>query len=124
MNFSDYASPPEYLKYSPAYFESLTFERAVSLDYPAINKPGLIILWNFDSDIPTTAAGTLVQPGELIPHASDLLPISRAMEGAFSGGSRSVVVTVEHQGQRETFTYHFFKVSVQVIWCDGGLTST
>ncbi|KAJ7690272.1 hypothetical protein B0H17DRAFT_936250, partial [Mycena rosella] len=106
MKFSDYATPRPSLKYSPEYFASLTFEVAQSINYPAIAAPGLITGWCFDSDEPCSADGTLVQPGEVVPHANDLLPISRTMEAAYLAGSRSVVVNL---GERQV-PYHFSKV--------------
>lgn len=106
MKFSDYATPQSSLKYSQEYFASLTFERSQSIDYPTIANPGFITGWCFDSTEPRTAAGTVVQPGEVVPHAQDLLPISRAMEGAYMAGSRSVVVNL---GELQV-AYHFSKV--------------
>ncbi|KAJ7465199.1 hypothetical protein FB451DRAFT_1179375 [Mycena latifolia] len=106
MKFSEYATPQSSLKYSPEYFASLTFGRAHSIDYPTIASPGLITGWCLDNDEPSSAAGTLVQPGEVVPHAEDLLPISRIMEGAYLEGSRSVIVQFgEYQAG-----YHFSKI--------------
>ncbi|KAJ7111210.1 hypothetical protein C8R46DRAFT_874536, partial [Mycena filopes] len=104
--FSDYATPQPSLKYSLEYFSSLTFDRAGSIDYPVVAKPGLISRWCFDSNEPASAASTVVQPGEVVPHADDLLPISRCMESAYAEGSRSVVVTLGETA----VAYHFSKI--------------
>ncbi|KAJ7097418.1 hypothetical protein C8R44DRAFT_643605, partial [Mycena epipterygia] len=114
MLFSEYTTPLSTLKYSPQYFTSLTFARADSLDYPHITKPGLVEGWCFSSDVPATAAGTLVQPGEVIPCLQDLLPISREMQQAFTDGSRSVDVVLNHEGQRMGFRYHFSKIRLLI----------
>ncbi|KAJ6512374.1 hypothetical protein DFH09DRAFT_862125, partial [Mycena vulgaris] len=112
VKFSNYATPQPSLKYSPDYFASMTFERAQSIDYPTITNPGLIMGWCFDNNEPGSAAGTLVQPGEIVPHADDLLPISRMMEAAYLGGSRSVAVNLlgEHR-----VTYHFSKIRLLLV---------
>lgn len=120
MNFSAYATPHSSLKYSPDYFASLTFERAQSIDFPTIANPGLIVRWCFDTNEPASAPSTVILPGEVVPHAEDLVPISRAMEAAYATGSRSVVVDF---GDSQV-VYHFSKVclpscsihSLQIYW--------
>ncbi|KAJ7750636.1 hypothetical protein B0H16DRAFT_1419803, partial [Mycena metata] len=111
MKFSDYATPHSSLKYSSEYFSALTFEHAHSIDYPVIGKPGFITAWCFDSNEPASASSTLVQPGEVVPHMDDLLPISRAMELAYAKGSQSVVVTFDGIA----VIYHFSKIRLLLV---------
>ncbi|KAK7036889.1 hypothetical protein R3P38DRAFT_2770949 [Favolaschia claudopus] len=84
MSFSEYATPVATLKYSPQYFAALTFLRVQELDYPEIATSSIVKSWFFTNDIPSTAVGTVIQPGELIPFIEDVLPISRAMAAAFA----------------------------------------
>ncbi|KAJ7785370.1 hypothetical protein DFH07DRAFT_726414 [Mycena maculata] len=114
MAFFEYVSPPSSLKYSPSYFTSLTFLRAASLDYPSIASTSIIEHWCFSNEVPTTASGTLIQPGELIPRVQDLLPISREMQQAFAAGYRSVDVVLNHAGHRTGLCYHFSKIRLLI----------
>ncbi|KAJ7801991.1 hypothetical protein B0H14DRAFT_2385922, partial [Mycena olivaceomarginata] len=114
MSFSEYATPAATLKYSPQYFASLTFARVEELDYPTIATSSIIERWCFSSDIPTTAAGTVIRPGEHIPHLQDLYPIVREMEKAFSDGARSVILVLNVDGQRHDFQLHFSKIRLLV----------
>ncbi|KAJ7681852.1 hypothetical protein DFH06DRAFT_971488, partial [Mycena polygramma] len=106
MEYNNYVQPQPTLKYSYEYFASLTFERAHALDFPTVAKPGSITGWGFDRSEPFYATSTLVQPGEVVPHSDDLLPISSAMEDAFKGGARSVVINF---GPLEVI-YHLSKI--------------
>ncbi|KAJ6596406.1 hypothetical protein DFH09DRAFT_905265, partial [Mycena vulgaris] len=115
MSFSEYATPPATLKYSPPYFASLTFARADTLEYPPIPKPGLIEGWCFSNEVPATASGTLVQPGEVIPCFHDLHPITREMERVFADGARSVDVVLNYgDGHRTGLRYHFSKIRLLI----------
>lgn len=110
MNFTSYTTPGPQTAYSTSYFNLLTFQRVSELDFPKICPRGSIIHFVFDAETPITSSGTLITPGEQIPHIDDLLPISRDMEKAFLTGARSVVVTLLVSGHAETRLYHFSKV--------------
>ncbi|KAJ7653251.1 hypothetical protein DFH06DRAFT_994401, partial [Mycena polygramma] len=116
MAFSEYATPVPTLKYSPQYFSSLTFARVENLDYPDITtSPSTIERWCFSNDIPTTATGNVIQPGERIPRLQDLLPISRDMERAFTDGARSVDIVLNvGGGQRVNTQFHFSKIRLLI----------
>ncbi|KAJ7790659.1 hypothetical protein B0H14DRAFT_2396282, partial [Mycena olivaceomarginata] len=64
----------------------------------------------FSSDIPTTAARTVIRLGEHIPHLQNLYPILREMEKVFSDGARSVSLVLNVDGQHRDFQLHFSKV--------------
>ncbi|KAJ7903021.1 hypothetical protein B0H13DRAFT_1473612, partial [Mycena leptocephala] len=91
-------------------FASLTFARIAEFDYPTIATSSIIERWCFSSDIPTTAAGTVIRPGEHIPHLQDLHPIAREMEKAFADGARSVSVVLNIDDEHHDFQFHFSKV--------------
>ncbi|KAK7041218.1 hypothetical protein R3P38DRAFT_2512535, partial [Favolaschia claudopus] len=74
MSFSEYATPVATLKYSPQYFASLTFLRVQELDYPEIATSSIVKSWSFTDNIPSTALGAVIQPGELVPFLDDVLP--------------------------------------------------
>ncbi|KAF7344805.1 hypothetical protein MVEN_01641600 [Mycena venus] len=114
MSFSEYATPVATLKYSPQYFASLTFACAEELDYPTIATSSIIERWCFSNDIPTTAAGTVIQPGEHFPRFQDLHPIVREMEKAFADGARSVSLVLNVGGQRYDVQFHFLKIHLFV----------
>ncbi|KAK6981432.1 hypothetical protein R3P38DRAFT_2578397 [Favolaschia claudopus] len=98
MSFIEYATPVATPKYSPQYFASLTFLRVQELDYPEIATSSIVKSWSFTDNIPWTALGTVIQPGELVPFLDDVLPISREMEAAFAAGSRAVRVRLSIEG--------------------------
>lgn len=110
--FKMYSTPPEFAAYSPQYFARLTFRQAAELDYPTISTPKSIVDWEFTDIVPTTAYATIITPGEAVPHAQDLLPITREMEKAFSNGARSVSVTTLTSKTKIRRVYHFSKVSL------------
>lgn len=91
----------------------MTFERATELTYPKIAAPNSVVSWCYSTNIPTSAAGTIIIPGDIIPNSVDLLPIFRGMEDAFGEGMRSVVLTImlAETGSKNTYEYHFAKVS-------------
>jgi hypothetical protein len=94
----------------------MTFERATELTYPKIAPPNSVNSWCYSTNIPTSAAGTIIIPGDIIPNSIDLLPIFRDMEDAFGEGMRSVVLTMTkadlESGSKNTYVseYHFAKV--------------
>jgi hypothetical protein len=120
MNFSAYATSHSSLKYSPEYFALLMFRRAQSIYFPTIANPGLILRWFFNTNEPASAPATVILPGEVVPHAEDLVPISRAIEAVYATGSRSVVIDF---GDSQV-VYHFSNVclpscsihSLQIYW--------
>ncbi|KAJ7696330.1 hypothetical protein B0H14DRAFT_2243354, partial [Mycena olivaceomarginata] len=109
-----YATPAATLKYSPQYFASLTFARVQELDYPTIASTSIIERWCFSNEIPTTAAGTVIQPGEHIPCMQDLLPIARKMEKAFQDGARSVSLVLNVDSEHRALQFHFSKIRLLI----------
>ncbi|KAJ7784245.1 hypothetical protein B0H16DRAFT_1296065 [Mycena metata] len=114
MLLPEYATPAPTLKFSPQYFTALTFTHTASLEYPRIATSRIIEGWSFNANVPATASGTLVQPGEYIPYLQDLLPISRKMEPAFAIGMRSVDIILVIDGQRTVVQYHFSKIRLLI----------
>ena len=115
--FSEYATPASFSAYSYSDFYSMTFERATEVTYPKIAPPNSVDSWCFSKNIPTSAAGTVIIPADIIPNSVDLFPIFRDMEDAFGDGMRSVVLTMTlaESGSKKTYEYHFAKVSQQYI---------
>ena len=111
--FSVYSTPASLSAFSASDFSSLTFERASELTYPKISAPNSVVSWCYSPNIPTSAAGTIIIPGDIIPNAIDLLPIFLNMEDAFGEGMRSVVLTMTlaETGSEKMYEYHFAKVS-------------
>ncbi|KAK6974439.1 hypothetical protein R3P38DRAFT_2811996 [Favolaschia claudopus] len=114
MSFIEYATPVATPKYSPQYFASLTFLRVQELDYPKIATSSIVKSWSFTDNIPSTALGTVIQPGELVPFLDDVLPISREMAAAFAAGSRAVRVRLSIEGHEREVELHFSKIRVYV----------
>ncbi|KAJ6502045.1 hypothetical protein C8R45DRAFT_819125 [Mycena sanguinolenta] len=114
MLLSEYAAPTATLKYSPQHFASLTFAHLEELDYPTIASAGIIKQWCFSDEIPASASGTVVQPGECIPSVEDLLPITREMEKAFRNGACSVSLVMNVDGQHHTLQFHFSKICLLI----------
>jgi len=97
---SEYATPANFYSFSASDFYAMTFERATELTYAKVATPNSINSWCYSTNIPTSAAGTIIIPGDIIPHSIDLLPIFRDMEDAFGEGMRSVVLTMTLQDPR------------------------
>ncbi|KAK7034107.1 hypothetical protein R3P38DRAFT_2519024 [Favolaschia claudopus] len=114
MSFIEYATPVATPKYSPQYFASLTFLRVQELDYPEIATSSIVKSWSFTDNIPSTALGTVIQPGELVPFLDDVLPTSREMAAAFAAGSRAVRVRLSIEGHEREVELHFSKIRVYV----------
>jgi hypothetical protein len=115
--FSEYVTPASFSAFSASEFYSMTFQRATELTYPKIAPPNSVDSWCYSTNIPTSAAGTIIIPGDIIPNSIDLLPIFRDMERAFGEGMRSVVLTMmlAESGFKNTYEYHFTKVSQRHI---------
>ena len=111
--FSKYVTPATLSAFSASDFSSMTFERATELTYPKIAALNSIVSWCYSINIPTSAAGTIIILGDIIPNSVDLLPIFCGMEDAFGEGMRSVVLTImlAETGSKNTYEYHFAKVS-------------
>ena len=64
----------------------MSFERVVDLAYPKIAPPNSIVSWCYSVNLPmaTSAVGTVITPRDTILHSTDLLPILRDMNVAFS----------------------------------------
>ncbi|KAF7372284.1 hypothetical protein MVEN_00088100 [Mycena venus] len=84
------------------------------MSFSKIAISSIIEQWCFSNDIPTTAAGTVIQPGEHIPRFQDLHPIVREIEKAFADGARSVSLVLNVGGQRYDFQFHFSKIRLLV----------
>ena len=110
---SEYSTPGLSSAFSASEFYSMTFERATELTYPKIAPPNSVYSWHYSTNIPTSAAGTIIIPGDIIPNSIDLAPIFCNMEDAFGEGMRSVVLTMTlaETGSKNTYEYHFAKVS-------------
>ncbi|KAK6984345.1 hypothetical protein R3P38DRAFT_3292429 [Favolaschia claudopus] len=103
---SGYATPVATLKYSPQYFASLTFFACPGAGLPReIATSSIVKSWSFTDNIPSTALGTVIQPGELVPFLDDVLPISREMAAAFAAGSRAVRVRLSIEGMKGKSIY-------------------
>ena len=93
----------------------MSFERAADLAYPKIAPPNSIVSWCYSANVPTSAVGTVITPRDTILHSTNLLPILRDMEAAFSNGIRSV--SCDHEvGRNRTSKHHLAKVSqLQIV---------
>jgi hypothetical protein len=85
----------------------MTFERAADLMYPRVAVPNSVVSWCYSENVPTSAVGTVITPRDTIPHSTDLFPILRDMEVAFSNGMRSVVMTMKSVETEPQSTYEF-----------------
>ncbi|KAG1811319.1 hypothetical protein EV424DRAFT_1327683, partial [Suillus variegatus] len=109
-SFESYSTPNLFSAYSKNYFRSITFNNALSLEFPEIAPAGSISRWCFDLDIPGSAVATVILPSEVALHSDDLQPIIQQMEDAFSKGARSVSIEAIINGQPISRTYHFTKI--------------
>lgn len=107
--FSNYSTPHHSTLYSASYFVELTFKQVATLVLPPIYEPNSIAAWTFTDEIPAEAHSK-VELGEGIPDLDDLRPILQQMEQAFSGGSRSVAVSLVVAEKHIDKLYHLSKV--------------
>ncbi|KAJ3568104.1 hypothetical protein NP233_g5933 [Leucocoprinus birnbaumii] len=111
-NFEDYSTPPAHSAFSFAFYQSLTFGSLETITFPLINKSGSLIHWCFDKEVPASAEGSIILPGETIPHYNDLRPIILALKTAFSQGFRSVAIQMSGLNGEPPLErlYHFKKI--------------
>lgn len=108
--FRDYASPFPHLMYSSSFFHGLAISEAIELSYPSIAPVGSVFSAVFSDEVPRSAAATVMMPGEVIPHYSDLRTITADLEDEYKRGRRSVAVEFKYMGAEYSFVYHFSKV--------------
>jgi hypothetical protein len=111
--FESYVSSPLNALYSTGFFEKLTFNDALYLQIPPFAPRKSLIRWVFSDDPPSQAESYNVQPTELVPHPSDLLPISLEMRSAYDSGKKAVVLVLRSErGEELNLVYHFSKVCI------------
>ena len=86
------------------------FSETAELQYPTIAPPGAVTSQKFLTEEPAGEVATSVSPLDVIPSIWDLLPTTSAMEGAYMGGMRSVLVEFCMDGNEHSYCYHFSKV--------------
>jgi len=86
------------------------FSETAELQYPTIAPPGAVTNQKFLTEEPAGEVATSVLPLDVIPSIWDLLPTTSAMEGAYMGGMRSVLVEFHMDGNEYSYRYHFSKV--------------
>ncbi|KAJ7939416.1 hypothetical protein B0H13DRAFT_1850712 [Mycena leptocephala] len=128
-SFSTYAAPSHLNKFSARYFDSLTFHEcveivttaAVTYDrlLPIILPPNHLLSFRFDTQVPTAEDEIAVGEAENIPHISDLLAVTRAVESAYTDRhARSVWLTMTFNGKTCTACYHFSKLRLVINICN------
>lgn len=113
-NFDTYASPGINTAYSSQFFNDLTFQQAMGINYPTIAPPGSARYWVFANEIPTTANAVLVLPNEVVLHNNDLQQIIDEARLMFLMDKRAVHISMFINGQKFDSVYHFSKVSLQI----------
>lgn len=117
-SFNSYSSPASNTAYSYEFFQELTFQQAIGINYPTIASPGAIRGWVFSNEIPTTPEAVYVMPNEVVPHFEDLLLILREAQAAYDlSGRRSVHISMTLNGEHANNIYQFSKV-YGLVHCD------
>ncbi|KAF8959342.1 hypothetical protein BDZ97DRAFT_1667349, partial [Flammula alnicola] len=112
MSFSTYAAPPPHLAFSAEFFNSLKISQIPDLSYPSLAEIGSVYWTAFSIEMPSSAAATIIVPGEVLPHFSDLRPITSEMEKEFKDGMRSVYIKFTHSGVNYSVNYSFSKINL------------
>ncbi|KAF7342690.1 hypothetical protein MSAN_02026900 [Mycena sanguinolenta] len=107
--FTAYSTPDPATQYSAAYFRELTFKQATLLVFPTIYEPGSVSAWTFTSELTSEAESRLLR-GEGVPDITDVIPIIREMEHAFSEGARSVAISFLVEGKQINRRVHLSKI--------------
>ncbi|KAE9391480.1 hypothetical protein BT96DRAFT_831996, partial [Gymnopus androsaceus JB14] len=111
---AEYSTPYPHAAFSEPFFAELSFLKASQVSLPLIAQKGSISHWVYDSEVPCTAAATIILPNEIVPNIYDLQPMISSMEDAFIQGKRSVLLKLnvgEHYVER---LYHFSKIRLFV----------
>ncbi|KAF5376134.1 hypothetical protein D9615_007698 [Tricholomella constricta] len=111
-DFEAYASPWPSAAYSAEFFSSVTFRSVSELTYPTIAPEKSLVSFVFEVDVPANAAATVILPGEVIPHLSDVLNISSEMRHAYTQGMRSVAIHLSLPSGDIWRRYHFSKITL------------
>ncbi|KAG6822348.1 hypothetical protein H0H92_014204, partial [Tricholoma furcatifolium] len=83
-DFDTFTASQSTAAFSAQYFSSvITFQHALDLDYPQIAPCAALTSFVWEDVIPMDAASTVVIPGEIIPHACDVLEMWRGLHDAF-----------------------------------------
>jgi hypothetical protein len=111
MSFSAYSTPHPQTRFSNESFREITVAEADDIvrnnQLPHILPKNTATSWDFTREVPIAVSEIIVAAGEFIPCLDDLLPITQAMEFAFSQqGARSVCIQLPHGAVR----YHLSKV--------------
>ncbi|KAF9457958.1 hypothetical protein BDZ94DRAFT_1336366 [Collybia nuda] len=116
-NYWQFSTPRPHAAYLLKFFQKLTFTRSCELSYPKIAPPKSIVAWDFSDDVPSNASGTVILHHDIIPDATDLLPITQLMEDEYQLGRRSVVLKfcILESGEIIEHQCHFAKIRLFVI---------
>ncbi|KIJ93310.1 hypothetical protein K443DRAFT_80373, partial [Laccaria amethystina LaAM-08-1] len=117
-NFDDYSAPSSHLRFSAQYFSKLMFGETAELQYPTVAPPGAVTSQKFLTEKPEGEVASSVLPLDVIPSIWDLLPTTSAMEGAYMGGMRSVLVEFCMDGNEYSYCYHFSKIRLIILICN------
>ncbi|KAJ7906954.1 hypothetical protein B0H13DRAFT_1618960, partial [Mycena leptocephala] len=118
MSFSAYSTPHPQTRFSNESFREITVAEADDIvrnnQLPHILPKNTATSWVFTREVPIAVSEIIVAAGEFIPCLDDLLPITQAMEFAFSQQGRALSVFSYPTAQCATICQKYIRLALNL----------